>query len=246
MDNKSFQCCICYEIFKDPVECNFCHNNFCKSHIPQLTECPLCRKVLNYKENVWLNRELKNINFCKCSICNFEGDNTKFLLHLMEKHKIELIKKFNSLINEQEKNDNNNNQSNNISTIKFDYGEYTGEVKNGVPEGRGKLIYTGNYEGDRYEGDFKNGEPNGKGIYYHSNGNKYEGDFKNDKAQGKGIFYNKNGNRYEGDFIEDSKEGKGIFYFANGDRMMGDYHNDRPIGNHVILHSNGTISTKNF
>ena len=248
MQSKSYQCCICCEIFKDPVECTSCHNNFCKAHIPQLKNCPLCRKPLNYKDNVWLKRELENIKFCKCSICNFEGDNNLFFLHLMEKHKTELIKKFNVLSNEQEKNENNNQSisGRQNSKITFDYGVYTGEVKNGVPDGRGKLDYSGIYKGDRYEGDFRNGVPNGKGIYYHSNGNIYEGSFRNDKANGKGIFYFNNGNRYEGDFVDDGKEGKGIYYYANGDRMMGNYHNDKPIGNHAVLHSDGNISLKQF
>ena len=248
MQNKSLECCICLEIFKEPVECSSCHNNICKVHTLKLKQCPLCKSSpFNYKDNVWLKRELKDITFCKCSICSFEGDNNQFLLHLMEKHKTELIKNFNLLANEQKKEDNHNKSSNSIQkTISFDYGVYTGEVKDGIPEGRGKLIYGGKYQGDSYEGDFRKGEPNGKGIYCHSNGNIYEGSFRNDKAYGKGIFYYKNGDRYEGDFIDDNREGKGIYYFANNDRMMGDYHNNMPIGNHAILHFNGSVSLKKF
>ena len=63
---------------------------------------------------------------------------------------------------------------NNISTISFNYGVYVGETKNGVPDGRGKLTYTGAYNGDIYEGTFKKGEPDGEGTYYHKNGNMYK------------------------------------------------------------------------
>jgi len=131
-----------------------------------------------------------------------------------------------------------------IETITTEDGKYIGEIKNGVPNGRGKLYYTGHLEGDFYEGDFKNGDPDGKGKYYHRNGNIYEGDFVKDKADGKGIFYSNNGNRYEGEFKADNREGKGIYYFANGDRTMGDYHNNKPVGIHVTLHSDGRVSQK--
>ncbi len=135
---------------------------------------------------------------------------------------------------------------NSTGTVTVEDGIYTGEIKNGIPDGRGKLIYNGVYDGDIYQGDFKNGKPDGKGIYYHHNGNRYEGDFKNDKADGKGIFYFANGNRYEGDWKEDAREGQGTLYYANGDRMIGDYHNDKPIGKHAILYANGNISQKIF
>ena len=55
------------------------------------------------------------------------------------------------------------NNDNKIVTIMTEDGKYTGEVKNNVPNGRGKLFYTGNLEGDIYEGEFKNGDPDGKG-----------------------------------------------------------------------------------
>ena len=136
------------------------------------------------------------------------------------------------------------NNDNKIVTIMTEDGKYTGEVKNNVPNGRGKLFYTGHLEGDIYEGEFKNGDPDGKGKYCHRNGNIYVGDFVKDKADGKGIFYCNNGDRYEGDFREDCREGKGIFYFSNGDRMMGDFHRDKPIGKHVILQKNGYVFEK--
>ena len=67
-----------------------------------------------------------------------------------------------------------------------------------MPDGRGKLTYTGAYNGDIYEGTFKKGEPDGEGTYYHKNGNMYKGEFLNDKAHGKGIFYFRDGSSYEG------------------------------------------------
>ena len=242
MDKKTFECSICLEKLKNPVECNNCHNNFCKEHVSKFTNCPLCKKSpFSFKDNVWLKRELENIDFCKCTECDFEGDKNVFFIHLMEKHKTEIIDNFNS-----NSKKNKELKSNNISTITLDDGVYTGEIKDGVPNGRGKLVYTGNNTGDRYEGDFKNGKPEGKGIYYHKNGNIYSGDLKNDTANGKGILYSINGNRYEGDWVKDCPHGKGIKYFKNGDRMMGDYNEGKPIGKHVILHANGNVSEKIF
>ena len=139
-----------------------------------------------------------------------------------------------------------NTDSNKIMTLNTEDGQYIGETKNGVPDGRGKLIYNGDLTGDIYEGDFKNGLPEGKGKFFHRNGNIYEGDMIKDKADGRGIFYFNDGKRFEGEFKKDAREGKGILYFANDDRMMGDYHKDKPIGKHVILHSNGNISQKIF
>ena len=239
MDNKTFECSICFEKFKNPVECTSCHNNFCKEHVSNFRACPLCKKKpFIFNENVWLKREIENIDFCKCTICDFESDKNAFFLHLIEKHKDKIIDKFNS------KSKDNEFLNNKIATLTFDYGKFTGEIKDGVPNGRGKLDYTGSLKGDRYEGEFKNGEPEGKGTYYHRNGNIYSGDLKNDKAYGKGIFYFHDGKRYEGDFVNDARHGKGIIYFPNGDRMMGDYQWDKMIGKHVILHANGNVSEK--
>ena len=131
-------------------------------------------------------------------------------------------------------------------TLNIEDGIYIGETKNGVPDGRGKLIYSGIYSGDTYEGDFKNGEPDGKGIYYHKDGRIYEGDLKCDKAEGKGIMYFKNGERYEGGFRQDLRHGPAIRYFANGDRIMGDFYNGKEVGIHVLLQANGNVVKKRF
>ena len=133
------------------------------------------------------------------------------------------------------------------STIIYPQGKYTGEVKNGICDGKGVYIYN---NGDKYEGDFKNNMKDGKGIFYYKlepwNGDVYVGDYKNNKREGKGIYYFRNGDRYEGDYRNGMSEGKGIMYFSNGDRRMGDYFNNKPIGNHVTLHANGKITTVFF
>ncbi len=49
---------------------------------------------------------------------------------------------------------------------------YTGEVKDGVPNGLGTLIYP---NGTKYVGEVRNGFSNGQGTYYYGNGAKYVG-----------------------------------------------------------------------
>ena len=135
------------------------------------------------------------------------------------------------------------NNINVLKEIKYDLGKYLGEVKNGLPEGKGDMYWT---NGDRYIGEWKNGLKEGKGIMYWNTGDRYEGDFRNGGKEGKGIYYNSNGDRYEGDWRNDKKEGQGIYYYNNGDRIMGDYSNDEPIGKHVLLTKGGKVKVNNY
>ena len=124
-----------------------------------------------------------------------------------------------------------------------DGSKYIGQVKNGVPEGKGiRYVYNGNI----YEGDFKNGKMEGKGIYYWIDGERYDGEYRNNKREGKGIDYYSNGDRFEGDFRNDRREGKGIYYYSNGDREMGDYSKENAIGKHVMLTKYGEVKVKNY
>ena len=152
-------------------------------------------------------------------------------------------------------------------TLKFDNGEYFGQVVNGFAKGKG--IWIG-FHGDKYEGEFNDNKKEGKGIYYYNNGNVYEGEWKNDEREGKGICYFNNGcvykgdwrynlregkgtlfftdgDRYEGDWKYDNMQGKAIFYFNNGDISLGCFYvANNPIGKHAILKRNGNIIIKNY
>jgi len=80
INEEMITCKICEEIFNEPVECCFCHNNFCKSCIEELKEicnrngnafnCPLCKTPLenNYQKNVQLELILNQMEFV-CKIC---------------------------------------------------------------------------------------------------------------------------------------------------------------------------------
>ena len=94
------------------------------------------------------------------------------------------------------------NISNNFQTIKKNYFQprkenkyfykdgkyYIGEMKNGLPNGKGKKYYKNDKV--RYKGQFINGKKEGHGTNYYTNGNYYIGEWKNNKAHGEGTLYN--------------------------------------------------------
>lgn len=63
-------------------------------------------------------------------------------------------------------------------------GQYEGECKKGVANGKGKA--TGE---DSYSGDFKNGLPDGEGKYQWKNGDWYEGHFEKGLRAGQGTMH---------------------------------------------------------
>ena len=146
------------------------------------------------------------------------------------------------------------------SKKKYKDGEYVGELKNGLRDGKGTFYYNENnkyerkiYEGEwkndriegkgemtwvtgeKYIGDWKNNEKDGLGIQYYSNKNKeYEGNFKNGFFEGKGVYYYDDGNRYEGDWKNNKREGDGIIYFQKGGKSMGKFLNGLAIGKFTV------------
>ena len=68
--------------------------------------------------------------------------------------------------------------------------KYTGDVKNGKPDGQGTETFP---DGSKYIGEFKDGSLNGQGTYTFSGGGKFVGEFKDDNRWN-GIRYDKNGN----------------------------------------------------
>ena len=211
----------------------YSNNNMIFSDIVTKLE-KILNDIYNRKEiNVIVN-QLKTIIFI---VNNIMKENKSNMNQLEKK-----IENLNNSVNDV-KQSLDNNKKIIIYTVNYLDGNYIGEIKNGMRDGRG--IRTWN-DGERYEGDWKNDKRDGKGVYTLKNGEKYEGDYKNGEMDGKGIYYYKNGNRYEGDWKNGKINGKGIFYYNNGNREMGDFLNDHPIGKHVTLHVNGEISAQFF
>jgi hypothetical protein len=106
---------------------------------------------------------------------------------------------------------------------------YTGEIKDGKPNGMGVATYkSGNAK--RYVGSFVNGMYNGKGTMFFDNGVFLTGEWKNGKLNGKGSFLSESGVLYIGDFVNGVKEGKGILFYKDNGMVMGGFSNDKQTG----------------
>ena len=86
-------------------------------------------------------------------------------------------------------------------TIPWMKGSYTGQVKEGVPWGHGRLQLT---DGSGYEGEWQIGKPHGRGIIHYASGGSFEGDFLNGRQHGYGTYTKPDGVSVRG-YWEDGK-----------------------------------------
>ncbi len=126
-----------------------------------------------------------------------------------------------------------------IVTVKFTAklggeGMYSGPLKDGKPEGKGKVIFE---SGGAYEGDFHNGWRHGKGIHVWANGDRYEGDFREDMRTGNGVLSYTDGRRFEGEFLNGSSHGKTRLFFPNGDTLEGIWEKGKVAANKPNIYS---------
>ena len=140
---------------------------------------------------------------------------------------------------------NNSNSENKKIVIKkyiFEDGEYEGEIKEGLPHGKGSYKYK---NGDEYVGEFKNGYFDGNGEHTTKKGEKYSGQFKKGKREGNGICKRLNGEEYCGYWKDNKKDGKGKYIFSNGDFYQGEFKEDMFHGQGTLFYSSGnkTIGT---
>jgi len=96
-------------------------------------------------------------------------------------------------------------------------GYYTGEIKNGVPHGKGKFT-TQNPAGIvwYYEGGFVDSRFEGKGIQEFEDGRRDECSYTNNMKNGKGKYYIDEELVYEGSYKDDARDGYGKLY-SNGE-----------------------------
>jgi len=113
---------------------------------------------------------------------------------------------------------------------------YFGEVKNGLPNGKGKQQFD---NGNEYEGLFENGKRNGQGIFKWKNGDTYQGSFLNDKCHGVGSLIYANGDVYDGAFNNDLMQGKGIFKWIIGQVYDGNWFENKMEGEGIFNAPNG-------
>jgi hypothetical protein len=93
---------------------------------------------------------------------------------------------------------------------------YTGELENGIPHGRGKMVCQ---NGIVYDGEWKNGVRHGQGLLTFPSGAKYEGGFKIGHFQGQGTYVSSSKQhmvQVKGSFGNGFLSGTGTVYFHDG------------------------------
>lgn len=93
------------------------------------------------------------------------------------------------------------------------YSSYFGDVRNGRPDGQGRLELR---SGEVFDGLWLEGELNGKGIHIDAEGNRYEGQFVAGIPNGEGRLMSKTGEIFAGSFVDGLKNGKGESRLAGG------------------------------
>ncbi len=78
-------------------------------------------------------------------------------------------------------------------------GNYHGELKGGIPDGRGELSLP---NGTQYTGEWKAGKPHGDGFVKYPNGDIYKGEFKNGRKHGYGKYTKYDGTVVKGKWKE--------------------------------------------
>ena len=117
---------------------------------------------------------------------------------------------------------------------------YTGEIKDGKPNGMGVAKYkSGN--AIRYVGSFLNGMYNGKGTMFFKEGAFLTGEWKNGKLNGKGSFLTETGILYIGEFVNGVKQGKGILFYKDNGMIMGNFSNDKLNGRGIQIFADGSV-----
>jgi hypothetical protein len=121
--------------------------------------------------------------------------------------------------------------------------EYVGELKDGKPNGQGKLTWP---DGKTYFGSLAEGKREGLGTATWANGQKYVGEWKNDKRQGRGTVTWPSGEQYAGEFKNGKRHGRGTFTFAEGTTYVGDFKDGKPDGQGTFAFSDGTKHVGDF
>jgi hypothetical protein len=107
-----------------------------------------------------------------------------------------------------------------VSKENKDITKYSGEIKNGLPNGQGTLTFP---DGEKYVGEWKDWEKNGQGTFTFHNGDKYVGEWKNEERNGKGIKTTTDGGKYEGEWKDGYENGQGTQTWSDGTKWVGEW-----------------------
>jgi hypothetical protein len=146
-------------------------------------------------------------------------------------------------------------------TLNYEDGsKYIGYTKDGMREGKGKLltldyIFEGEFQKNQfhgngklensnmlYDGNFVNGEKNGRGtLTLKEEEYKYIGEWKDGNKDGLGNEYLPDKSYYEGNFVTGKKNGKGKLILSNGSIYEGEFKDDKLDGNGVLKWSENKV-----
>lgn len=88
---------------------------------------------------------------------------------------------------------------------------YTGQIKNGIPYGKGIAKFHDKWEGHTYEGEFKDCNMHGRGVYTEASGTKYVGEWKDGKQHGHAVITFADGGIYDGEWKYGNRDGHGVY-----------------------------------
>ena len=93
------------------------------------------------------------------------------------------------------------------------FSDYEGEVRNGRPDGSGRMRLS---SGQMYDGQWQDGQMSGKGTLRFANGDEYSGGFVANLPDGMGRYAAVEGTVFEGHFSRGTREGSGVLTLPDG------------------------------
>ena len=132
-----------------------------------------------------------------------------------------------------------NTVTNKRCTVAGHTGTYTGEWKDGAPNGDGYFVYDN--PSAWYRGTFVNGAREGYGEYLNEGGSMhYVGQFKDNSFEGSGV-WDAYGYHYEGNFVKGYPSGKGVATYEDGSKYDGEWKNGKYSGKGTLYKADGTV-----
>lgn len=129
-------------------------------------------------------------------------------------------------------------------TIVFPNGSiYTGNIENLSPKDRGNFQIT--FQNGNYSGEIKDGLKDGHGKMKFNNSDYYSGNWQNDLFHGLGKMIYADNSVYEGQWDKGMKNGSGQMTYSNGDHFSG-YWSQNRIQNGTLSKGNGETLSGEF
>lgn len=122
--------------------------------------------------------------------------------------------------------------------IAFSGGTYSGALRNGRPNGRGKFVAP---DGRRYVGQWKDGKRHGRGVLVSKSVGRYSGDFDWGDFHGQGMLLRPDGAVYTGAFLVGRFHGPGRLRLPDGRVYDGPFVNGRPHGAGTLFLDNRRV-----